>query len=241
MNNKMIRILLAIGLVLMLSVTAWCQVSYHPVNLATYANFDLNYDGTAYPDGRTNLGGIPFDIPTVGYSEWCAQYATGANPRILDIDVGLSSAVEVQTLINTAWGQPGPSCYCWLEFFGSEGAYYRKDLIGDVDLRDIRENTWTNTINGTTTVNVWQGVSPSIGAMHRTDKQSILLPAAFQSQRLVRVRLTDVGDEGFQRVLIYGLTVGTVPEPSSVLALLCGIAGLGGMSRLRYRKQTRNT
>jgi sulfatase modifying factor 1 len=35
---------------------------------------------------------------------------------------------------------------------------------------------------------------------------------------------------------IVGFRIAAVPEPSSLLALLCGVGGLGGMTRLRYRK-----
>jgi len=101
----------------------------------------------------------------------------------IDINIGVFGVSEVHTLINTRWGQPAPSSYAYIEFFGSDSAYYRKDLLGNVDVRDYANNNWTNGINGTSTTNV---VLVENG-YHRLDKQCITLPSVFLSQKLDRI------------------------------------------------------
>lgn len=225
------RILTMVGIVLALSIPASCQVSYVPLNLSAYSNFRLQDGDPAFPCGSVVLGGVPFSIPSLGNNEWSSQRAAGSNPRTLEVTLDLYSVVEVQTIMNTAWGQPGPNCYCWLEFIGSGGAYFRKDLIGNDDVRDYRDSAWTNNVNGITTVNVWSG-----GDRHRLDKQTITLPDEFRTQTLTRVRLTDIGADDFQRIGLYGLTVGVVPEPSTILALAFALTTLTG-TMMRRRRQ----
>src|SRR4051794_29838784 len=98
-----------------------------------------NYQPSAagYPEGLVTLGGIPFNIQKVGGNNaWNAEVVSGAYPHVLDISLNIPNATEVHALINTFYGQPGPTSYVTLEFFGTGGAFFRKDLIGNVDVRD---------------------------------------------------------------------------------------------------------
>ncbi|MFH0980155.1 MAG: CARDB domain-containing protein, partial [Planctomycetota bacterium] len=174
---------------------------YQPLDFSASHNGRLQDSDGGFPEGDVVLGGVPFSIPVGGNNCWTSGSVPGPNPIVLDIPVNLPGALEVHTLINTGWGQPGPTAYAWLEFFGSAGAYYHKDLIGNVDIRDWNQASWTNSINGTTTINV-----VLLGG-HRLDKQQILLPAEFLDQRLVTIRLTDVGAGGFSRAFLAGVTV----------------------------------
>ena len=135
------------------------SAGYVMVDLSPYANARIqNYQPSSagYPEGLVTLGGVPFNIQAVGGNNaWNAEDVPGAYPHVLDIPLNIANAQEVDTLINTFYGQPGPTSYVELEFFGTGGAYYRKDLIGDVDVRDHFYGGWTNTINGTSTVNVY--------------------------------------------------------------------------------------
>jgi hypothetical protein len=192
----------------LLSFPAELRAQWVQIDLAPYANTRMqNYQpgAQAYPEGRVVLGGVPFDIQRVGENNaWNAAFAAGPQPKVLDIAVRVSAVAEVHTLINTFYGSPGPASYAWLEFFGSSGAYHRKDLIGNVDIRDHHGAWWTNAINGTTTVNVFTtGRSPE----DRLDKQRIVLPSAFHSQSLDRVRLTSVGGGTISDASIQGLSL----------------------------------
>jgi hypothetical protein len=134
----------------------------------------------------------------------------GANPRTINIPVDVFGVANVHALINNWAGQPGPNSYAYLEFFGSEGAYFRKDLIGDDDIRDYLFGMYTNNINGITTTNVFTAGEGRFNQV-RLDKLVVSLPDEFLDQTLSTIRVSDNGGEGFQRVLLVGLTVET-PE-----------------------------
>jgi hypothetical protein len=197
------------------------------VDLSPYANARIQGyqpSSAGYPEGMVTLGGVPFNIQKVGGNNaWNAEVVQGAYPHVLDIPLNVPDPTEAFTLINTFYGQPGPTSYIKLEFFGDGGAYYEKDLIGNVDVRDHFFGSWTNSINGTTTVNVYSsGGGP--GSESRLDMQLLPLPAAFQTQTLDEFRLTSTGGVLISDASIQGLTFySAVPEPSS-LALLafCG-------------------
>jgi len=206
---------------------ATCCAQAHParadfitVNLSPYTNARIqNYQPSSagYPEGHVTLGGIPFDIETVGGNNaWNAEFVTGPYPHVLSVPLNIVSATEVHTLINTFYGQPGPASYVELEFFGTGGAYFRKDLIGNVDVRDHFFGFWTNTINGTSTVNVYSS-GGGLLQESRLDKQQIILPAAFQGQTLDEFRLTSTGGVLISDASIQGLTV---VAPSSIPELL---------------------
>ena len=141
-------------------------------------------------------------------------------------------ATEVHSLMNTYWGQFGPSSYAAVEFVGSDGAFYHQDLIGGVDLRDYNQNpSYPNTINGTTTTEVFNN---SIG--QRLDKQFFDLPASFADETLTTIRFIDNGAADVQRIFVAGITVGAtqgVPDGGATLALM-GVA-VGALITLRRR------
>lgn len=198
-------------------------------------------NGVALPDqytGALTLGGIPFVIPQSGDNYWAAELVPGSNPKTLTIPVNIFAVSEVHTLINAWWGVPGPTSLAFLEFFGDDGAYFRKDLIGDIDIRDYNQNIFTNQINNTTTTQVisYQGW---VGGQQRIDKQEIILPADFCDETLSEIRLTDVGEIYVQRVFLAGVTVGSlgtspVPEPAA-LAIWGMLGGLGLIAARRKR------
>lgn len=211
------------------------------VDLSPYANARIqNYQPSAagYPEGNVVLGGIPFNIQTVGGNNaWNAEFVSGPYPHVLSIPLNIPNATEVHTLINTFYGQPGPTSYITLEFFGTGGAYYSKDLIGNVDVRDHFFAFWTNAINGTTTTTVYSSGGGFLSES-RLDKQQITLPSAFAQDILNEFRLTSTGGVLVSDASIQGLTVATsgvsaVPEPTT-LALL--ITGLGTLIASRWRR-----
>lgn len=170
----------------------------------------------SWPQGVVELGGILFNIPLVGPDCWNSHdpWETGPNPRTLDIQVNEYGVEKVYTLINTHGGQTG-SALAWLEFYGDGGAYFQKDLIGNVDIRDYNYDGWTNDINGTTTVNVFL-VNPGVwDGETRLDMQMIDLPKDFRNQTLTNIRLTDNGGTDIQRVFLTGVTLG-IPTTKSL-------------------------
>ena len=162
-----------------------------------------------FPSGPQTFGGVPFAIPSSGFNIW-ASYNVGL-PATRTFPVGVFGVDRVYTLMNTYWGETGPGTLAAIEFNGSEGAFYRYYLDGNVDIRDW--NAWpqsTNSINGTTTVNAL-----TLGNGSRLDRQTFTLPPEFRSQTLTSVRLLDNGAPGTQTIFLAGLTVHTVPEPET--------------------------
>jgi hypothetical protein len=225
-------------------VLTWCvfapcaRADFVLVDLSPYANARIqNYqppNSNLYPEGMVTLGGIPFNIQAVGGNNaWNAEVVTGPYPHVLSIPLSIPNAMEVHTLINTFYGQPGPTSYIKLEFLGSNGAYFSKELIGNVDVRDHFFSNWTNSINGTSSINVFTtGGGP--GAENRLDKQQIILPPVFEDQTLTEFRLTSTGGVSISDATIQGLTVissaaAPVPEPSTIALL-----SLGGVSLIVY-------
>jgi hypothetical protein len=77
-----------------------------------------------------------------------------------------------------------------------------------VNIRDYNNDGNTNTIDDTTTVQVWDN-----GLGQRLDRQQYILPAAFASQVLNSVTITDTGHEGTgtdgSRAVFAAITVST--------------------------------
>ena len=160
-------------------------------------------NGSLYPTGEQLLGNIPFTIPTVENNMWCSDIGSKPNPRYIEINVDKIGVSEVHTIINTFWGQAGPNSYAYIEFIGSGEAYYKVDLVGNIDIRDYNQASWTNHINNSTTIEVFNN-----NKGQRLDKQVFTLPDAFLVQKLNYIRLVDNGSSSFQRVFLFGITVG---------------------------------
>ncbi len=194
------------GSALAQGVNFWVPISMTPV-----ANDRMQNRNFFYPAGSQLLGGVPFFIDPIVNSTWNANLATSGpnpngNPRVVELVVNLQGAREVHTLINTDWGQGGPASFARVEFVGSGGLLHGVDLVGNVDIRDWNQFAWTNTINGTSTTEVWTAGSV------RLDKQRFILPVAFHTAELRRIRFIDTGAAEFQRILVSGASV-LVPRP----------------------------
>lgn len=187
--------------------TGLAQVTYTPVTFS--CNAPMSERGNnPWPRGAVTLGGMPFTIPTTGSDFWSADapHMTGPNPRVLEIVVQEFAVSRVFTLINTAGGVPGGP-YASIEFWGNGGAYYKKDFYGNVDIRDWLFGNWTNSINNTTTTNVFMVNAGQLYSEARVDMQTIALPAEFLSQTLIRIRLSDTGSDTTQRLQLSGVTL----------------------------------
>jgi uncharacterized protein (TIGR03382 family) len=178
-------------------------------------------NGGNLPIGNQTFAGVPFDMgggpslsdPWAYYAHVDAGGNVGAVSETFDINV--FGVTDVYTLMSTFWGAAGPNSFVSVTFNGSDGAVATFNLVGNVDLRDYNFNpTYTTVINGTTTIEVFNN-----GQGQHVDRQQFTLPAAFASQTLTTMVLTDTGQPNFQRVFMTGLTVEYIPAPAG-LALL---------------------
>ena len=164
---------------------------------------NADYCAFTYPTGPQTYAGVPFDLPLAGNNAWIASNGN----TVLEVNVNVVGASAVHTLINNTWGQAGPNSYARIEFYGQGGSYHRKDLIGNVDIRDYAQGSWTNAINGTTTVNAFTSPAGCTSRSTRLDKQRTDLPPAFEHDTLTRIVFTDTGASNFQRIFVHGVTV----------------------------------
>jgi hypothetical protein len=173
---------------------------------------DFILNGDTFPTGSQNFGGVPFAIPTGPSNTWLGAVAAdcGAGKVSLTVPVGAQGVTSVFTLLNSMWGAFGPRAYLFVTFTGSQGASLTVPLVGNVNVRDYNNDGGDNSINNTSTVQVWTN-----GENQRLDRQEYILPAAFATQVLTSVTITDTGNEPTasiaSRAIFSGLTVSTCP------------------------------
>jgi hypothetical protein len=190
-----------------------------PIDLASLANEPWTFqgpndfliiNGSTFPTGVRNFGGIPFVIPASPNNYWAGGAAADFGPGTvsLTIPVGVFGVTSVFTVMNSMWGWAGPDAYLFLTFHGSAGATETVPLVGNVNVRDYNKDGNTNSINNTSTIEVWDN-----GLGQRLDRQEYILPEAFLGQTLTSITLTDTGNEGNgtngSRAVLAALTVST--------------------------------
>jgi RHS repeat-associated protein len=212
---------------------------YHRVDLSSFYNNRLQTFsfGSAFnfPVGDQVLGGVPFNIPASGNNTWIA-----GSPASIEVPVNVFGVTEVDTLINTIWGEFDPATFASVEFYGSNGAYYRYDLDGNRDVRDYVQNVFTNTITGPIASNVFKTGSGFLNEV-RLDMQKFMLPAAFANQTLTHVKFTDTGHDFFQRIVLSGMAVvASVPLMGDHPITVVAEDGHGGSAEQSFTITVRN-
>jgi hypothetical protein len=244
------KFLVALG-VAALSTGAMAQsVSYIDISSAHNGRLQNSpLDGISLPTNVSFVGqgDVQFKVDGPGNNYWNALHVPGSSPEIggggpasVEFSINAYGVTSAYSLINTYWGNANPVAQASIEFFGTNGAYYKKDLIGNVDIRDYNQNIFTNVINGTTTVNAY--TYNSFGGGQRMDMQQYELPNVFSTQTLTKIKVTD--QRIAQHILLSGLAVrglnpgnNAVPEPSEWAAMgLLGTGLLGLVVRGRKKK-----
>ncbi|MFY9647848.1 MAG: hypothetical protein WAK29_21900 [Terriglobales bacterium] len=195
-----------------------------PIDISSFA--DTSWCGapgggyincSTYPFGQQTYNGIPFLIPGnaqgTANNVWFSDVAAneGGGTVSITIPVNVAKVKTVYTLMNTGWGST-QSGLLSVTFTGSGGATWTFDPIGGTNIRDYNNGSFTNTIachlpagvGKSATINAWVN-----GDGQRLDMQVYELPAAFRTQTLVSVTITDNGNVGVQRSFIAALTVST--------------------------------
>jgi hypothetical protein len=160
--------------------------------------------GASMPEGYSTLGGIPFQLQPIGNNYWCAALENGSNPIVLSIPVDIENVQYVHTLINCYWGKPYDTGMAAIEFFGTNGAYYKTTLVANVNIRDF-DYTPPMYADSIDTL-LAREIFTNKNGQH-LDRQTFALPESFTGQRLTKIQLTDNGSSNVQRIFLYGCTV----------------------------------
>ena len=248
-------ILLCLALLALLPARLHAQINYDTVNMSSEANFtyagEVSVPGDitgiylpGAPTGMVTLGGVPFNLASnaSGFQAWSSQVAAdgGSGEVSVTVPVGVYGVTNVNTLINTMWGDSPPGYDAWVVFTGSGGATLTYDLVGNTNVRNwIPGGTGgpgtTSTIVAPT-VEVYSGPSYYNGFTGVLDMQDITLPTAFADQTLTSIELVDDGNDRVSRTVLDGITVEAVPEPTPAILLF---AGLFVFLACRARRNTR--
>lgn len=186
------------------------QAQYVTVDFSPQFNMSRGYallgNGATFPYGDQTYNGVPMALgggPDVNTPwAWTAQEVSGNNPHVLTVAVGAYGVTRGYSLMNTLWGQSGPNSYLSIQFNATGGVTQTFNLVGNEDVRDYNQYIWTNSINGTSTIQVWNN-----GLGQRLDMQTYVLDSAFANQTLTSIVVTDTGNGNFQRSLLAGLTL----------------------------------
>lgn len=183
-------------------------VALHSTNLRIQT---LAGSASQFPEGAQTLGGVPFDIQVDGGLN--ARFMAGSGTQTYVVPVNLADTAKVHILLNTGWGTTTAGL-AEIEF-KVDGVTYTKSLVGGVDMRDYLQNIYTNTINGTTTQEVFTAGSGNQNLV-RLDMLTYELPV---SGTLEEITFRDMGADGVQRMFISGITAEAVPEPATLTVL----------------------
>jgi hypothetical protein len=173
---------------------------------------------STFPFGAQTYDGIPYVI--LGNSHgtannfWSSEIAAdgGSGTVSVTVPINIAKVKTIYTLMNTLWGTT-QSGLLSVTFTGSAGATWTVNLVGGTNVRDYNQNgSTTDTIlcqlpgaaGKTATVNAWVN-----GEGQRLDEQVFELPAAFRTQTLVSMTITDSGNSGEQRSFLAAVTVST--------------------------------
>jgi hypothetical protein len=182
------------------------SAQFIPVDLSGLYNNDRRLsccDSSQYPLGNAVYLGIPFYLgPASGPN---SVLMDGTNPVVTDIPIDQTGIQRVRTLLNTAWGRPGPTSYLRIEFHGTDGSIYAIDLIGSLHIRDHGPccTQFIDPNPPTCTRNVWVSTSGQV----RADMQTFALPASIRTSGLDFIRFIDTGAANFQRGYLFAITL----------------------------------
>ena len=157
----------------------------------------------------------PFNISADTNGNSVAEITTLTGP--LTVNLGLASVTHVYTMIQGWWPTVGFQI-ATVTFNGSAGAVQSFNLVDGTDVRDVYNNTYADTINGTTTQNVWM----SADSYQRLDEQVFTLSSAFLTQTLTSMTITPYTAGGGSPVPIFSAitTQQTLPDVSVLASLL---------------------
>jgi hypothetical protein len=155
--------------------------------------------------GAFLFGRVPFYFPKDKNNVWDADFFTDNNSHSLSIKAGLDNVTEVHTIMNLTYAY-SEDIKVLVEFLGSKGAIYRKELKLNRDIRDMCTSSFDKIELPTHAI--WVRPTPGRGEHNSMflDSQVFKLPAEFATQELKSITIIDNGGHQKQRVFVVGVT-----------------------------------
>jgi len=162
--------------------------------------------------GSIVANGINFNI--INYC-WDGNVAANHGSAVVSvtIPIGKYGMSNIYTIMSTAWGSPG--LYAYLEAFGVNGAYANFQIITNYNIRDWNGGSSANLLSPFATADVFTWSTANGASTGRLDEQNFVLPSSFLNDTLSNITITDLGNYGFQRILLVALTVCNGPPITS--------------------------
>jgi hypothetical protein len=228
--------------------------TFTPISFTGNSDIQTNLIST-FPTGpytpSNNSFGAPFSIP-VGPNNYNAISNNGTQ---LTITTSVFDVTNVFTLMNAYSPSPGDQIAS-VQFIATGGVSETFDLVAGTNIRDFYQGSFANTINGTTTQNAFSCNDPSscLGGggtgdvtsgeqgNYVIDEQDFVLNAAFASQTLTTIVITNTSTEGGTPIVLgvtaADITASATPLPAA-LPLFAG--GLGALGLFGWRKKRKLT
>lgn len=183
--------------------------TYYKLDFSKKFNFNLNAEQGGEFISMPTGSNVFFDSVLFKIYPWSDSVngwiaRTGNNPIILQIPCN-KTITGLNLLANTYYGQGGPNSYASVQFWHSGTKVFEKNLVGNIDIRDQYQNTFTNSINTTTTTNAWDS------GRRRIDNVHIVLPS---SMKIDSILVVDNGATNFQRIFVLAATAENSVRPA---------------------------
>lgn len=173
--------------------------------------------GTNYPSGYsfTNYAGITFYLTGYpGITNGLGTVYTGLGsvtaPSITNFPVSITNAATVYTLMNSYDGQLG-STNGTMDFYGSQGAHARFEIVQGLNIRDHYNGTYQNMISSNFMSLYW-GTNRQV----RLDCQGWMLPTNFCTQTLTNIQVRSFGNRPNGVPTVAAITVRTTGPTMTV-------------------------
>lgn len=168
----------------------------------------------------------------------------------------ISSATTAYLLLNTNWGRPAKLMAGMVTFVTNTGDSSSIFLRGNENIRDWNNSFYTNGLTGSNAEKVFSVTSDSWGLEGRIDMLTVDLRTLLNepNEKLTNIVFMDYGLDEYgdhsgkeigyggehksgyaSHIRVEGVTIESVPEPSTLLLLALGLCVLGFV-RTRFNK-----